>query len=259
MKFKKLFETKKNIFMPFFTLGDPNFESSWDLIKTAIDAGADCLELGIPFSDPIADGPTNQRSMARALKSGMTFECCLNLIGKIRDYAPNIPIGLLLYYNIIYHRGLDQALLDLSQAGVDAIVCGDLPIEEGEIFDQLCEKNNIAPVYILAPNTPDSRALEIFKRSNQAYTYVLSGLGVTGVKDQVAPETVSRVKYLRRLDPEARMIVGFGISKPEQVKIIWEAGADGAVVGSYFSNLIEKNLGDLSRAQELIKQFIEKL
>ncbi len=259
MRFKKLFESKKNIFMPFFTLGDPSFDSSWDLIKSAIDAGADCLELGIPFSDPIADGPVNQRSMERALKSGMDFQSCLNLIKQIRSYAPNIPIGLLLYYNIIYHRGLDQALLDLSQAGVDAIVCGDLPIEEGELFEHLCEKNKIAPVYILAPNTKDIRALEILRRSHQAYTYVLSGLGVTGVKDQVAPETIARVQYLRLLDPEAKMIVGFGISKPEQVKTIWDAGADGAVVGSYFSNLIEKNLGDLSRAQELIKQFIEKL
>jgi len=245
--------------MPFFTLGDPSFDSSWELIKSAIDAGADCLELGIPFSDPIADGPVNQRSMVRALSAGMDFESCLDLIKKIRDYAPSCPIGLLLYYNVIYHRGLEQAVLDLSQAGVDAIVCGDLPIQEGENFDRCCERVGIAPVYILAPNTPDLRALEIMRRSNQAYTYVLSGLGVTGVKDRVAPETISRVQHLRLLDPSAHMIVGFGISKPEQVKAIWAAGADGAVVGSYFSNLIEKNLGDLNKAQNLIKKFIEDL
>jgi len=258
-KFKVLFKTNKNSFMPFFTLGDPDFESSFNLIKSAIDAGADCLELGIPFSDPIADGPTNQRSMERALRAGMNFESCLKLIRKIRDYAPSLPMGLLLYYNMIYHRGLEQSLKDLAVAGVDAIVCGDLPIEEGELFDQLCEKNKIAPVYIIAPNTPDLRALEIFKKSSDAYAYILSGLGVTGVKDQVAPETILRVQHLRKLDPSARMMVGFGISKPEQVKIIWEAGANGAIVGSYFSNLIEKNLGDLNKAQNLIKKFIEEL
>ena len=97
-RFDHLWARKNNIFMPFFTLGDPDFERSFDLISSAIDAGADCLELGIPFSDPIADGPVNQRSMARALSSGMNFDQALELIKKIRDYAIDIPIGLLLYY-----------------------------------------------------------------------------------------------------------------------------------------------------------------
>ncbi len=260
-RFQKLWARQEHVFMPFFTLGDPNFENSFEIIKAAIEAGADCLELGIPFSDPIADGPTNQRSMARALKSGMNFERVLALLTKIRALSSEIPIGLLLYYNVIYHRGLELSLSQLAIAGVDAIVCGDLPIEEGKLFDQACERYGISPVYMVAPNTPDERVKEIFKRS-PAYTYVQSGLGVTGVKESVAPGTIEHVGHIKELvsplSASFKMIVGFGISKPEQVKQIWSAGADGAIVGSYFSQVIEKNLEDLNLAKKIIQEFVRE-
>lgn len=254
-RFTNLFS--KKVFMPFFTIGDPNLDASFEVIKSAIDAGADCLELGIPFSDPIADGPTNQRSMARALAAGASFEKSCELIAKIRDYSPELPIGLLVYYNLLYHQGVNQTVERLAKAGVDAIVCGDLPIEEGYDFDAACEQHGVGAVYILAPNTPDARAKAIFERCN-AYTYVLSGYGPTGAKSEIAPETISRVKHLRSLTDKP-MIVGFGISKPEHVTAIWDAGADGAIVGSYFTSIIESNLATLNRAQQEISDFIQQV
>lgn len=255
MRFDNLFN--KKIFMPFFTLGDPNFEASFEVIKAGIDAGADCLELGIAFSDPIADGPTNQRSMSRALKSNMSFDKSCELIAQIRVYAPELPIGLLVYYNLLYHNGVDVTVAKLAKAGADAIVCGDLPIEEGADFDAACEKHGVGQVYILAPNTPDDRAKAIFERCN-AYTYVLSGYGPTGAKADIAPETIERVQHLRTLTNKP-MIVGFGISKPEHVQCIWEAGADGAIVGSYFTSIIEANLSEPSKAKTLISEFIKEV
>lgn len=254
MRFQALFTRK--VFMPFFTLGDPDFDASFEMIQSAIDAGADCLELGIAFSDPIADGPTNQRSMSRALNSDMSFERSCELIHKVREYSPEIPIGLLVYYNLLYHNGVNASVEKLATAGVDAIVCGDLPIEEGADFDAACDQHGVGQVYILAPNTPDDRAKQIFERCN-AYTYVLSGYGPTGAKDEIAPETIARVQHLRTLT-EKPMIVGFGISKPAHVQAIWEAGADGAIVGSYFTSLIEQNLSELSTAQAEISAFIKK-
>ena len=130
-RFQRLFaDPKRRAFVHFFTLGDPTPQDSLRLIRAAIDAGADALELGLPFSDPVADGPTNQRSMARALAAGMTFDVGLELLAEIRAYAPDIPIGLLLYFNLLYRRGLARAHADLQLVGVDAIVSADLPLEE---------------------------------------------------------------------------------------------------------------------------------
>lgn len=256
-RFTTLFNSNERVFVPFFTLGDPNFDDSVAVIKAAIDSGADCLELGIAFSDPIADGPTNQRSMERALKAGVTFERALEMLKAIRELDPNIPISLLLYYNLIYRRGLDKAMKDLAAVGVDAVVSADLPLEEAGRFEKAATENNIGIVHIVAPNTPDDRATEIFNRCT-AYTYVLSGYGTTGVKSEIDPRTLDRVKHLRALT-EKPMIVGFGISKSEHVDAVWDAGAEGAIVGSYLTQMIEKNLSDATAAQAEVSQFIQSV
>jgi len=257
-RFNTLFsDPSRQVFLPFFTLGDPTPEKSLSLIKAAIDAGADALELGIPFSDPIADGPTNQRSMERALKAGMTFDKALIMIASIRAYAPDLPIGLLLYYNLMYRRGLGIAHGDLAAAGVDAIVSADLPIEESEQHEQSLKKHGLGAIQMIAPNTPDDRAKILFDRSS-AFTYVLSGFGPTGVRHEVDPRTLERVQHLRKLNNKP-MVVGFGISQPEHVQVIHQAGAHGAIVGSKFSQVIEENLQDLAQAEQWISQFIRDI
>lgn len=256
-RFDALFTQKKTIFMPFFTLGDPDFDQSWEMIETAIDAGADCLELGIAFSDPIADGPTNQRSMQRAIESGVDFERALEMLRKIRQKTATLPISLLLYYNLLYRRGLDKAFSELAAVGVDAVVSADLPLEESAAFESAATNHGVGVVHIIAPNTPDARAVEIFERCS-AYTYVLSGYGTTGVKSEIDPRTLDRVKHLRELTKKP-MIVGFGISKTGHVKAVWQAGAEGAIVGSYFTQLIENHLAEPQKARAMVSTFIQDL
>ncbi len=257
-RFQTLFsDPSRRAFLPFFTLGDPDIETSLQIIKAAVDAGADALELGIPFSDPVADGPTNQRSMARALKAGMTFDHALEMLADIRAYAPDIPIGLLLYFNLIYRRGIAAAHRDLQRVGVDAIVSADLPLEESTDHEASLQKHGLGAIQMVAPNTPDDRACTLFKHSS-AFTYVLSGFGTTGVKAVVDPKTIDRVAHLRKLT-DRPMVVDFGLSQPEHAQQIYQAGANGAIVGSKFSSIIEQNLAEISRAEQQIVQFIAQV
>lgn len=250
-------DPSRKAFLPFFTLGDPTPEASIEIIKKVIDAGADALELGFPFSDPIADGPTNQRSMDRALKAGASFDRCLQILADLRAYAPNLPIGLLLYYNLIHRRGMEKAHQDLARVGVDAIVSADLPIEESADYEMSMHKHGLGVIQMVAPNTPDARAKELFKRSS-AFSYVLSGFGATGARQHLDPKTIERVKHLRQLSDKP-MVVGFGISAPDHVHAMWQAGANGAIVGSKFSLIIEANLNDLKKAQQEIADFTRKV
>lgn len=257
-RFQTLFADKdRRILLPFFTLGDPDPDTSLAIISAAVEAGADALELGIPFSDPIADGPTNQRSMMRALKAGMRFDRALAMLTTLRQRFPELPIGLLVYYNLLHRRGLHKAVADLALAGVDAIVSADCPLEESGPLEAALVHHGMGAIQMIAPNTSDARAVLLFERSS-AFTYVLSGFGTTGVKDQLDPRTVARVAHLRQLS-EHPMVVGFGISQPEQVKAIWQAGANGAIVGSRFTQIIEQYLDQPEVAQQKIEQFIAQV
>jgi tryptophan synthase alpha chain len=257
-RFQKIFaDPQRRILLPFFTLGDPNPQVSLDIITSAVKAGADGLELGIAFSDPIADGPTNQRSMMRALNAGMRFDRALEMLRALRQRFPTLPIGLLVYYNLLHRRGLNKAIADLTLAGVDAIVSADCPLEESGPLEAALAKHGMGAIQMIAPNTPDARAMLLFERSS-AFTYVLSGFGTTGVKDQLDPRTVARVEHLRQLSNHP-MVVGFGISKPEQVHAIWQAGANGAIVGSCFTQIIEQHLQQPDVAKQQIEQFIQQV
>lgn len=254
-RFINFFEKKEHkAFVPFFTIGDPNLNDSYKIVSEAIKAGADAIELGFPFSDPIADGPTNQRSMERAIEAGATFEACINFLKKLRKEFPDTPVGLLLYYNLLFSQG-ENGYKKLAEAEVDGIVSADLPIEESKDNIALLNKYSIGAVQMIAPNTSDERAKKMFEHSN-AYTYVLSGYGVTGAKKDIAPETLHRVKHVKTLSDKP-IIVGFGISKPEHAKAVWDAGAEGAIVGSYFTSIIEQNADNIDKAIQVITKFIK--
>ncbi|WHN65784.1 tryptophan synthase subunit alpha [Cysteiniphilum sp. QT6929] len=256
-QFDKLFKDHdKKVFMPFFTLGDPSFDESLHIISTAIDSGVEAIELGFPFSDPIADGPTNQRSMERALKSGMTFDRCIEMLSIIRQKYPDIAIGLLIYYNLLFKQG-ESAYQKLSQVGIDGVVCADLPLEESKEHEALLKKYHIGAVQMVAPNSSDERVKQLASRSS-AFNYVLSGFGTTGAKSEIAPQTIARIKHVRALIDQP-MVVGFGISKPEHVHAVWQAGGNAAIVGSYFTSLIEQHLSDTNVAADQIRQFIKVL
>jgi len=240
-------------FIPFFTLGDPNPESSFEMICTAVDAGADAVELGFPFSDPITDGPVNQRSMRRALDAGTKYDTCLDLLRRVRSRYPALPIGLLLYYNLLYMRG-ERAYGELAEIGVDAVVCSDLPYDESASHMAALARHGLGCIQMVAPNTPLARAKLLLAQSS-AFTYVISRFGTTGTSEHFDRAAVERIERLSQSSPQP-IVVGFGISKVEQVHDFWRSGARGVIVGSLFSLCIEHNLNELGKARTLVRDFI---
>jgi tryptophan synthase alpha chain len=255
--FADLKTKNEGAFIPFVTIGDPNAEQSFEVIKTLIDAGADALELGIPFSDPSADGITIQMAALRAIKSGTTTETCIEIITKIREYAPNIPIGLLLYGNLIFARGLDKFYSDMAQAGVDSVLIADLPIRECAPFKAAALKHGIAQIFIAPPNASEE-SLQHVAENGSGYTYVLSRAGVTGSETKAAMPANALIETLAKYKA-APPILGFGISAPEQVKEALLAGAVGAISGSAVVKIIENNLEDYAAMNSELSSFISSM
>lgn len=258
--FAALKEKSEQAFIPFVMIGDPNAEQSFAVIKSLVDAGADALELGIPFSDPSADGLTIQHAALRAINAGINTDICIDILKKVREYAPQIPIGLLLYGNLVFARGIDTFYRDMSEAGVDSVLIADLPIRESEPFRTAALKYGIAPIFIAPPNASDEtlRAVSSYSRG---YTYVLSRAGVTGVDSAESPKnTVSSTAktLIARLTQynAAPPVLGFGISTPQQVKEALNAGALGAISGSAVVKIIEDNLADHNKMITDLTRFV---
>jgi len=236
--FSRLATLQQGAFVPFVTIGDPSLELSYQMIKTMIDAGADALELGIPFSDPIADGPTIQGANIRALAAGVTPAQCFELIRRIRQDYADIPIGLLLYSNLVMARGIDAFYAAAKDAGVDSVLIADVPLLESKPFRQAAMKHDIAPIFIAPPNADDDTLRELASYG-RGYTYLLSRAGVTGTETQATMPATTLVKQLREYHA-APTLLGFGISKPEHVKAAIQSGAAGAISGSAIVQRIEK-------------------
>ena len=255
--FAELKEKGEGAFIPFVTIGDPNAEQSFEVIKTLIDAGADALELGIPFSDPSADGITIQMAALRAINAGTDTDTCIDILSKIREYAPKIPIGLLLYGNLIFARGLDKFYADMAAAGVDSVLIADLPIRESAPFKEAALKYGIAPIFIAPPNASE----ETFKKvaeNGAGYTYVLSRAGVTGTETKATMPAKKLIDALTQYHA-APPILGFGISAPEQVKEALLAGAAGAISGSAVVKIIENNLNDFDAMNNELSIFVTRM
>lgn len=238
--FKQLNACREGAFVPFVTLGDPSPELSLKIIDTLIDAGADALELGIPFSDPLADGPTIQNATLRAFASGVTPGQCFEMLAAIRQKHPTIPIGLLMYANLVFSRGIDEFYARCAQAGVDSVLVADVPVEESAPFRQAAMRHDIAPIFICPPNADDDLLRQIASYG-RGYTYLLSRAGVTGAENRAALPLHHLVEKLTEYHA-APPLQGFGISAPEQVAAAIDAGAAGAISGSAIVKIIENNL-----------------
>jgi len=255
--FAQLAEKKQGAFIPFVTIGDPNAEQSFEIIKTLIDAGADALELGIPFSDPSADGITIQQAALRALKSGINSNTCIEILAKVRAYAPNIPIGLLLYGNLVFARGIDKFYEDMAAVGVDSVLIADLPIRESKPFREAALKYAVAPIFIAPPNASDDTLREVASHC-RGYTYVLSRAGVTGAETSAEMPATHLLDTLAEYNA-APCVLGFGISQPSQVKEAISAGAKGAISGSAVVKIIENNLADEQQMLLELSDFVKRM
>ncbi|OQY05963.1 MAG: tryptophan synthase subunit alpha [Planctomycetales bacterium 4572_13] len=242
--------------IPFFVIGDPDTETSFQLVKTAIDAGADVLELGIPFSDPVADGPTIQKADIRAMKAGMTPQKALVFVKRITDYRP-IPIGLLVYYNLIYQYGVERFFADFKESGGTSVLIADLSIDDADEIAPAAEAAGLETVFMVTPNTTDDRIQKIAEYTT-GFIYTVSVLGTTGqrsgLSDLVKP-LIGRLKSLTK----KTICVGFGISTAQHAKDIAQAGADGVIIGSRIIKFIEDNSDDTDRMQKELAAFIKSV
>jgi tryptophan synthase alpha chain len=227
--FRQAKESGEGIFIPFITAGDPDFETSIQNGKQLFKAGADILELGIPFSDPIAEGPTIQASSHRSLKNGMTPKKAMEMA---RTLSTNGPIVFMTYYNIPLQYGLEKFTLDAKENGIDGLIIVDLPIEEADPLVELCKKNQIAFIFLVTPTTPLSRLKRIMELS-EGYVYLVSIQGVTGARKDIANITKQLLTKVKQINNKQLPIaVGFGISKPSHVKELLSNGADAVIIGS---------------------------
>jgi tryptophan synthase alpha chain len=228
--FSRLRDRDEGAFIPFVMLGDPTPEASLEVLHRLVDAGADALELGIPFSDPIADGATIQAAAQRALASGVTPQACFEVLREFREADDATPIGLLVYANLVYTRGLDAFYQRAGSSGVDSVLVADVPARESAPFAEAAAAEGVDPVLIAAPNTPDE-TLATIAATSRGYTYVVTRAGVTGANHSGREDQRDLLARLRALDA-APPVMGFGISRPEQVRNAISAGASGAISGS---------------------------
>lgn len=241
--FTRLAGAGEGAFVPFVMLGDPTPADSLAIVRTLVAAGADALELGVPFSDPVADGPTIQRSHIRALAAGATVDSSLALIRKIREEFPDLPLGLLIYGNVPFTRGLDRFYQEFSDAGADSILIPDVPVREGQPFIAAAKKAGIAPIFI-APAQAAEATLAGVARHSEGYIYAISRDGVTGVERESQTTGLREVvDNIKRFDG-APVLLGFGISTPRHVADAIAAGADGAITGSAITAIIERHCPD---------------
>jgi tryptophan synthase alpha chain len=231
-------------FVAYLCAGDPDFETSLAAGRAVLACGVDVLELGVPFSDPLADGLTNQLAAQRALAGGMTAARVFELVRALRAGHPDTPIVFYTYYNLVFANGVDAYLRAAKAAGVDGLLTLDLPPEEaGEVL-AASRAHDLRTVFIVAPTTPDRRLPKITAAAT-GFIYYVSREGITGVRDQVAggiPEAVARIRAHTKLP----VVVGFGLSRRDQVNQVARS-ADGVVVGSALVNCIQENLGDTGR------------
>lgn len=230
---------KRAAFVAYLCAGDPDFDTSLAACRAVIEAGVDVLELGVPFSDPLADGLTNQLAAQRALESGMTIARVLELVRRLREFS-QVPIVFYTYYNLVFANGVDASVRAAKDAGVDGMLVLDLPPEEAAEFGAACLRHGMKSVFIVAPTTPDARLAKICGAAT-GFIYYVSREGVTGERGEVAGgigEAVARIKAHTSLP----VVVGFGISSREQVRAVAASKTDGVVVGSALVNVIKTNL-----------------
>ncbi|HHT8253363.1 TPA: tryptophan synthase subunit alpha [Citrobacter braakii] len=255
--FAQLKGRKEGAFVPFVTLGDPSVEQSLKIIDTLIEAGADALELGIPFSDPLADGPTIQEATLRAFATGVTPSQCFEMLALIRQKHPTIPIGLLMYANLVFSKGIDEFYAQCEKVGVDSVLVADVPVEESAPFRAAALRHNIAPIFICPPNA-DEELLRQIASHGRGYTYLLSRAGVTGAENRAALPLHHLVEKLKAYDAPPSL-QGFGISAPEQVTGAIDAGAAGAISGSAIVKIIEKNVAAPEQMLAELKAFVSAM
>jgi tryptophan synthase alpha chain len=264
-KIKETYQKNKaegnGLLIGYIMAGDPNPEITPRIADALIRGGVDILELGLPFSDPIADGPTIQAASLRALNAGTTPMKVLEIAKQIKIQY-DVPIVVMTYYNPIFHLGLDRFMASAKNHKVDGFIVPDLPVEEADDYRKAAMAHSLDTVFLASPATSNERLTKIVDASS-GFLYLVSRFGVTGAQCDVADSTVQLIKRIQPFTAgKIPLAVGFGISKPEHVKRVIGAGADAAIVGSAFINIIQKNspnmLKELQTTTQALKTATQK-
>ncbi|MEA3013719.1 MAG: tryptophan synthase alpha chain [Sphingomonadales bacterium] len=251
-RYEALFAKGEGVFGAFVMLGDPGLAASGDILDALVAAGADMIEVGIPFSDPVADGPVIQAAAVRALAAGATPAGCFAVLAAFRARHPAVPVGILTYANLVLARGRDDFYRRAAGAGVDSVLVADVPLIEAAPFAAAARAHGVEPVLIAAANTPRERLAGI-ARLGGGYTYCVARAGVTGADEAVCFDHEAMLAALREAGAPPP-IFGFGIARPAHVRAAFEAGAAGVICGSAIVSLIAAGepvtafVGELCRA-----------
>jgi tryptophan synthase alpha chain len=254
--FTRAHQKNRAAFVAYLCAGDPDFDASLEACRALLRNGVDVLELGVPFSDPLADGLTNQLAAQRALESGMTAERVLELVSTLRGEFPETPIIFYTYYNLVFSHGVDAYAERAKAAGLDGLLTLDLPPEEAGELSAACAKHGLKTVFIVAPTTPAERLAKIGAVTT-GFVYYVSREGVTGERDSLAtniPEALQAIKA----HTELPVVVGFGISRREHVADVATL-ADGVVVGSALVNVIKDHVDNRAQIGEAMTRKISDL
>lgn len=256
--FSQLKAKQEGGLIAYVTAGDPHPSYTPRIVEALVTGGADIIELGIPFSDPIADGPTIQTATVRALKAGTTPKKVLDITEKIREKTET-PIVLLTYYNPIFKMRVENFFDSAQTSGVDGIIVPDLPIEEAEEYRKTAQKHDIDTIFLAAPSSPPARLRRIIKYTS-GFLYLVSMFGVTGARKKLQKRTIQLIKRtVPILEGTVPLAVGFGISKPEHVAGVIQSGADAAIVGSGFVEKVQKEHKNEEKMLEDLTEYAHQL
>lgn len=246
----KAFENNK-AFIGFLTAGDPTYDASYENIMALVGAGADLVEIGIPFSDPIAEGPVIQEADVRALKGGMTTDKAFELAAKVRSQT-DIPLVFMTYLNPVFKYGYDRFFARCEEIGVDGLICPDMPFEEKGEADSIAKAHNVSIISMIAPTSEER--IKAIAESAEGFLYIVSSLGVTGVRSEIKTDLASIMASVKKY-AKVPAAIGFGISTPEQAKKM-SALADGVIVGSAMVRLVAQ-YGE--KAAPEIRKFVKSM
>jgi tryptophan synthase alpha chain len=247
---------KKPAFIGFTVAGDPDKATCIRIARALIAGGTDILELGVPFSDPVADGPTIQKADERALAAGTTPDTVFEIVREIRKES-NVPIVFLTYYNIVHRRGIERFYREARDAGVDGILIADMPVEESEEVCAVAARTGIDPIFLITQTTSDERIKKIAAKAS-GYLYLVAVLGVTGVREQVSGGAIELLHRVRR-HTSLPLALGFGISTPAHAQTCARAGADGVIVGSAIVEIVERNLKNFGKMEQELQDYIRDM
>lgn len=256
--FTQLKKRKEAALIAYITIGDPHMKDTPRLAAALIEGGADLIELGIPFSDPIADGPTIQSAVARSLSNGAKPLDALSIARTVRAQY-DTPLVLMTYFNPIFRIGLAEFMRGAKESGISGIIVPDLPVEESTDYKRECNLSGLDTIFLASPSTSPQRLKQILSQTS-GYLYLISLYGVTGLRTSISDSALELVKkYSSTVAGSVPLAVGFGISTPDHVHRIVQSGADGVIVGSAFVNVIEASSGNVTRASSMLETLAREM